>query len=310
MHKRLLITAKVLCVLAIWGTAARGFGKDPMDPMDQSIRTAVAEFKGVVSLYAKNIDTGETYGIRENDRVRAASTIKVAIMVTVYDEVYKGHAKWTDMLTDPATGVRSPIRDLMIQMIVVSDNNAANLLLDRFPTDKVNQTMERLGLVHTRSLRKILGDDADVRPVAGVSQAGRLKVNEGFGIGVSTPFEMVTLLERLERGQVVTPAASKEMISIMKRQQLKDGIGRRTGNLMVASKSGSLDHLRSDVGIVFTPGGRVAIAATCEDIPVVDYSPENPGDVMISRLTGILLNGLQRNSVRRQQQAAFSSSDK
>jgi hypothetical protein len=105
---------------------------------------------------------------------------------------------------------------------------------------------------------------------------------------------MAMLLEKMEKGEVVSSAASRQMIAILKRQQYKDGIGRHTGNLAVANKTGSLDHLRSDVGIVYSPAGRIAMAITVEDIPAIDYSDDNPGTLLISRLTGVLLEGLAR----------------
>ena len=103
---------------------------------------------------------------------------------------------------------------------------------------------------------------------------------------------MVELLEKLERGQVVSPAASHEMIEILKRQQYKDGIGRHLEP--VASKSGALDHLRSDVGIVYTPGGRIAMAITVDDLPEVDYSADNKGNLLISDLARLLAAGLKQ----------------
>ncbi len=62
----------------------------------------------------------------------------------------------------------------------------------------------------------------------------------------------------------------------------------------VASKSGSLDALRSDVGLVFSPKGRLAIAITVDGMPKVDYSPDNPGNILIADITGHLLGGLTR----------------
>jgi len=277
---------------------------------DQKIRRSVANFHGVTSLFAKNIDSGASFGIGGNERVCTASTIKLAIMATVFDAVEHGHAKWNDKLTlrdsDKAagTGVLSefsdgmqfPIRDLVHLMIVVSDNTATNLLLDRFTSDAVNTEMDKLGLKDTRCLRKIL---IDGKAPSGVSQAGRLPENQRFGLGVSTPREMVSLMEKMEQGELVSPAASREMIAILKRQQDKNGIGRKTGDLPVANKSGSLDHLRSDVGIVYTTGGRVAIAITVDDLPDVNYSPDNAGNIFISQLTGWLLDGLTKHENQR-----------
>lgn len=274
--------------------------------LDRRIHSAIDNFSGKVSLYAKNLDTGESYGLRPDDRVRTASTIKVAIMAAVFQAVADNRARWTDLLpvTDQgrvsgsgvvrelSTGVRLPIRDLVNLMIVVSDNTATNLLLERFTANAVNAEMDKLGLKQTRSLRMIRGDADDLKPPRGFSEAGHLPENEPFGIGVTTPHEMVMLLEKIEKGEVVSPAASRQMIAILKRQQYKDGIGRHTGNLPVANKTGSLDHLRSDVGIVYSAGGRIAIAITVDDMPAIDYSDDNPGTLLISRLTGILLQGL------------------
>ena len=73
---------------------------------------------------------------------------------------------------------------------------------------------------------------------------------------------MVTILERLERGELVSADASREMIVILKRCGTHRGYTRRLGDLPVANKTGALDALRSDVGIVYSKGGRIAMAIT------------------------------------------------
>ncbi len=285
--------------------------QSPPAAWQRRLRDSVALFPGAVSLFAKNLDTGAAFGIRENERVRTASTIKVAIMVGVFAAVAEGRARWEEefvlgesdkvggsgVVRELSGGVRLPLRDLVHLMIVVSDNTATNLLLDRISGDAVNREMDKLGLEQTRVLRKILGGGKDVKPVpSGWTEAGRRPENQGFGIGVSTPREMVLLFEKIERGEAVSAEASREMIEILKRQQYRDGIGRRLGSLPVASKSGALDRLRSDAGIVYAPGGRLAIAVTCDELPEVDYSPDNIGNRFISKLTGLLLEGLAAKS--------------
>jgi hypothetical protein len=105
---------------------------------------------------------------------------------------------------------------------------------------------------------------------------------------------MVRLLEMLEQGQVVDAAASADILAILKRQQFKDGIGRRAEGFEVASKSGALDALRSDVGIAYTKGGRIAMAITVDGMPKTDYSPDNAGNVLIWELSSALVEGLAR----------------
>ena len=67
----------------------------------------------------------------------------------------------------------------------------------------------------------------------------------------------------------------------------------------VASKSGSLDALRSDVGIAYSAGGPVAIAITVDDMPRVDYSPDNEGNRLISDLARLIVADLGRPSLHR-----------
>lgn len=272
----------------------------PTQALDRRVRAKVDPFPGTVNLYARNLDTGESYGIRAEDRVRTASTIKLPILVAAFAAVESGEAQWNDRLdlTPPervggsgvvrelSDGLKLPLRDLARLMIVVSDNTATNMILQRFGGNFVNTVMDQLELPQTRALRKILGENGP----QGISDAGRNPENERFGIGVTTPREMVDLLERLHRGEAVSPAASKEMIAILKRQQYKDGIGRHTP-YPVASKSGALDALRSDAGIVFTPKGAVAIAMTVDGMKM-DYSPDNAGNKLISEVSNILVEEL------------------
>ena len=274
--------------------------------MDRRIRSAVARFPGTVGLFAKNLTTGETYSIAADERVRTASTIKLPVMVEVFTQVAAGKARWDEtielkqddevsgsgVLTEFSPGMRFAIRDLVHLMIVVSDNTATNLLLDRVTTDAVNARMDALGFPQTRVLRKVLGDGATLRPPSGISAAGRIEENKQFGLGVSTPREMVLLLEKIDRGEVAGPEDSREMIEILKRQQYKDGIGRRLGETPVASKSGALDRLRSDVGIVYAPKGKLAIAITCDGLSETDYSPDNAANIFIANLTRMLMEGL------------------
>jgi hypothetical protein len=81
------------------------------------------------------------------------------------------------------------------------------------------------------------------------------------------------------------------MLEILERQQFKEGLGRRRAD-ETASKSGSLDALRSDVALIRSNGGRIAIAATVDDMPRVDYSPDNVGNILLADLADIAVEGL------------------
>lgn len=266
--------------------------------LDSRVRAEVANFKGKVWLTAKNLDTGATYDLNGDERVRTASTIKAPIMVEAFARVAEGKVKWSDellltkekkvggagILFEFGDGLKLTLRDAVNLMIVVSDNTATNLILDVLTAEAVNARMDALGLKKTRALRKVFG--------SGVSRAGEDPALKPFGLGVTTPREMVTLLEKLERGEIVSPAASKEMIELLKRQQDHRGIGRTLTGVEMASKAGALDALRSDVGIIYTKRGRIAMAITCDEMPAVIWTVDNPGYLTMSRLSLLLIEGL------------------
>jgi beta-lactamase class A len=281
-------------------------------PMAGEIRRVSARIGADVYLFAKNLDTGAEFGWRADERVRTASTIKLPVLCALHEKVARGEVKWDEMLVvreadkvsgsgvlhEFSGGVRLPVRDVSNLMIVVSDNTATNLILDRISADAVNEYMDRLGLMQTRSMRKVRGDGTDLKAASGWSKAGRMEENRRFGLGSSTPREMVQLMEMLAAGKVVSAAASREILATLERQQYKDGIGRRLGEFRVASKSGALDALRSDVGLVRTPKGRIAMAITVDGMKDVDYSEDNAGLLAIAALARQIVAGPDSPVVR------------
>ena len=268
--------------------------------LDQRVRAEVSQFKGKVSLFAKNLDTGAVYELGGDERVATASTIKIAIMVEAFARVAEGKVKWTDelvltkekkmggsgILAEFGDGLHLSFRDAVTLMMIMSDNTATNLVIDVLTADAVNTRMESLGLRETRLMRRVFG--------GGESAEGRKEENKRFGLGRTTPREMVTLLEKLERGEVVSPAASKEMLDLMKREQGTNGIWREQWRVPRATKSGALDALRSNIGIIYHPRGRIALAITCDEMPEVNWTVDNPALLLLSRLSEILVDGLGR----------------
>jgi len=270
----------------------------PAAELDARVRAEVAAFKGKVYLYAKNLDTGAVYSLAGDERVRTASTIKLAVMVEAFARVAEGKAKWDDevvltksvryggsgVLNDLADGLRLRLRDAVVLMITVSDNTATNLAVEYLTADAVNERMASLGFRDTRLMRKVGG--------GGESREGKLEENKRFGLGRSSPREMVLLLEKLERGEVAGADASKGMIELLKKEKYSDGLFRWNWRMPVANKTGALDRLRSDVGVIYTPRGRIAVAVTCDDMPETDWTDDNPALLLMSRLSRLLADGL------------------
>ena len=266
--------------------------------LDDQVKPIVASFKGKVSIFAKNLDTGETYGLNPDERVRTASTIKIAVMIEAFARVAEGKAKWTDeviltkekkvsgsgILNELSDGLKLTLRDAVNLMMMISDNTATNLVLDVLTTDAVNARMESLGFKQIKIMRKVGS--------GGESVAGKDPENKKYGLGMATPREMVLVMEKLEHGEVISAAASKEMIELMKKEQGRNAIGRSLWNVPMASKYGALDRLRSAIGILYTKNGKIAMAISCDDMPEIMWSVDNPAYLLMSRLSEVLAEGL------------------
>jgi beta-lactamase class A len=147
----MIVGMRLPCLLFALAWPAQG------QPLVEALRARIGDFPGMVSLYAKNLDSGQTVGIRPTDPVRTASTIKLAIMAAVFDAVERGQAKWSEPLTvtvaekvsgtgvigpEISDGVQLPLRDVVHLMIVLSDNTATNMVLERFTADAVNAHLD------------------------------------------------------------------------------------------------------------------------------------------------------------------------
>jgi beta-lactamase class A len=268
--------------------------------LDEQVKNLITPFKGKVSLFAKNLDTGETYALNADERVRTASTIKIAVMIEAFARVSEGKAKWTDevvltkekkvsgsgVLSELSDNLHLSLRDAVSLMMILSDNTATNLVLDVLTTDAVNARMESLGFKQIKINRRVGS--------GGESAAGKDPENKKYGLGFATPREMVLVMEKLERGEIISQAGSKEMIDLMKREQARYAIGRSLWDLPMASKYGALDRLRSAVGIIYSKKGKIAMAISCDDMPEIMWSVDNPAYLLMSQLSDVLVNGLAK----------------
>ena len=119
--------------------------------------------------------------------------------------------------------------------MAVSDNAATNVLIDRVGMQNVTQLMVAQGLAHTQLRRKMMD----------LKAAGEGREN------ISTPREMMTLLERLYRGQVIGAPLLEDfwtMLATHKASWLPRGL---PAELRIANKPGELEGVRADSGVVF-----------------------------------------------------------
>lgn len=253
----------------------------PEAGLDGRVKTLAAGFAGEMGVFAKNLDTGQTLALNADTRFPTASVIKLAVLVEALQQIADGGLRAGDRVVlreaekvgigDSGTlnelhdGAELTIQDLLHLMIVVSDNTATNLLLDRIGTKAANRRMAHYGLEQTRIFRPTFRDGRpDCCP----------ELEREFGLGMSTPREMATLMELIATGRAVSAEASRQMFDILRRQQDTSMIPRRLppgAGLVVANKtgtdaekvpdaSGDRGHIHNDVAIVKTPKATWVIA--------------------------------------------------
>jgi beta-lactamase class A len=223
-------------------------------------------FDGVIGVAILDLMDGRML-LRNADRVfPAASSIKIAILLELYRQDQearaggKGKARLDELYTfDPkdlvedsqimaglTAGVtRVTNRDLAQFMVAVSDNAAANVLIDRVGMQNVNATLQSLGLTKTMLHRKMMD----------IAAARRGDEN------VSTPQEMVRLLEMIYKGKALNKDLTDELIKQLKTLKKDSYLSYELpADVELADKAGTLEAVRTDSGIVFAKNRPFAIS--------------------------------------------------
>jgi beta-lactamase class A len=283
----------------------------PLEGADvpQRIQQLAKQFSGELGVFAKHLGTGETIAWNADKRFPAASVIKVAIMAEAFDQIareilapdavarVRGDAKvgGSGILRELHDDAEVTVRDLIRLMIVLSDNTATNLLLERVGVVAVNTRMDALGLKQTRIFRPTFASKAVTEPA----------LEPEFGLGMSTPREMANLLELIARERLVSAAASKEMLQILVRQQddkmirrhlpfdrMTIVVGNKTGTdaEKLPDAGGQRGHVRSDAGIVRARDVTYVIAIFARRVKDVSWTPDNAALVAGARVSRIVFD--------------------
>ena len=202
-------------------------------------------FDGVLAVAIKDLTDGRVYALHADEIMPTASMIKIAVLAELYrqrrlDEPYVVDAKdvvaGSDIMEGLTPGVtRLTFRDLATMMMAVSDNSATNVLIERVGMDRVNQELDALGIKATRLRRKMMDLDA--------AKAGRENV--------ATPRETVALLEAIFRGKVVAGAEADSLLRMLGTHKDSDIARGLPEDVRIATKTGSLEGVRTEGGIVF-----------------------------------------------------------
>ncbi len=211
------------------------------------------DLDGVLGVAILDLTGGQNFMLRADDVFPQASSIKIAVLAELYRQAQdpgNGTARLSDLYTVQSSDLvpdsdimggltpgvtRITNRDLATMMVAVSDNSAANVLIDRVGMKNVNDLMASLGLTHTLLRRKMM----DIK----AASEGRENI--------STPREMMNLLQEIYHGKVLNKELTDDFLKMLSTHKESFLPRLLPDTVRIANKPGELEGVRNDSGIVF-----------------------------------------------------------
>lgn len=279
IHLRLM-TGAILSVLSLTSVMAQ----DDLlkTKFVASLNALAAAPDAVVGVAIKDLRSGEEFIINGDEVFPQASAIKIHILAELYRQAEQGRFRLTDVVPVPASArvagsgvlnelgtssVAMSIRDYAVLMIVLSDNTATNLLIERVGMENVNRFLQSSGATRTK-LQRVMMD---------------LKAATEGRENIGTPRDVMIVLEKMYRGELVSKNASADMLSILRKPKdgpLRSGL---PGSVDLADKAGDVDGVKCNVGIVFLQDAPYIV---CVMTKLLQNEEDGPKTITeISRLT-------------------------
>ncbi len=227
-----------------------------MTRLGEEVEKSLAGTTGTYSAIIKNFKTGEEYRRNGDRKYLSASLYKLWVMAAVFKEIERGGLDPDKKLSASISSLNSffgiptseaeltsgsvnlTVKSATRQMIAISHNYAAMMLVKEIGIEKVRTMTEELGLSNT----SVGGDEAE-----------------------TTPEDVANFLEKLHEGKIVSASASAEMVGLLLEQEKKEVIPKYLpGNTKLAHKTGELEWVKHDAGIVFSPQGDYLIVLMSE----------------------------------------------
>jgi beta-lactamase class A len=231
------------------------------EQFEARMRQVAQRLDGVAGYAIQDLATSESFYLNADLVFPTASSIKLAVLLELMRQAQEGKLvldeKHTIRRKETTVGDDEPIlamlgdgtvsmtlRDIATFMVVLSDNSATNILIDRLGLDNINSEIARLGLRETHLRRKMIDIEA---------------ARQG-GENVSTPREMMTLVEKVHAGNVLDPAHTKDYFSLLALP--KDSLFHKAlpSTVTIEDKPGALDAVRCDTGVIEVKGHPFAIS--------------------------------------------------
>ncbi|MCS6830492.1 MAG: serine hydrolase [Armatimonadota bacterium] len=231
---------------------------DLLHELSEKVHSVPAE----VGLAVRGVDIDVQLDINSTQTFRSASIIKVPLLAALFWLNEQGALDWHEMmplhnsvrtpgsgiLRELHTGLELTLRDLAVLMIVLSDNTATNMLIDRVGVERVQQFLKLLGFCHTTLQRKMYDFAA--------AEQGRENLCCASEIADLLKWMAQGAIRATDGAMLVSDAGCEQMLEIMREQFYRDQIpALLPDEAKVANKTGEISGHHHDSAVIWTPAG-------------------------------------------------------
>jgi beta-lactamase class A len=247
-------------------------------PLQAFLSRSAAEFPGQAGIWVKHLKTGETAGVRDAEMFNSASVIKIPVMVLAFQMADRGELKLDERITVRRTdhrggsgifryhdeGLQPTVRDVLLQMIITSDNTATDLAIAKVGgVARVNAWLKEAGYAGGLKLTQTTGElfaKYGALPNAEARNA-RSNGDPTYWLGEISPRGIGLMLEAIEQKTIASPAACTDMLRMLGAQQSGQRRLNHYLSVPVAHKTGDLPPvLANDVGIISARSGPIVVS--------------------------------------------------
>jgi beta-lactamase class A len=275
----------------------------PATPLHDLLTRSASEFPGRAGIWVRHLKTGETAGVRDGEIFNSASVIKIPVMVLAFQLADRGELKLDERITIRKEdtrggsgifryhdeGLQPTFRDVLMQMIITSDNTATDLAIAKVGgVARVNAWLKQAGYADGQKLTQTTGelfakynalkpaDDPPSRPEAAAARSRRsssaaeraeadrnakTNADRSYWLGEITPRSVGLMLEAIEKKTIASEAACTDMLRMLRAQQAGQRRLNHYLSVPVAHKTGDFPPvLANDVGIIYARSGPIVVS--------------------------------------------------
>lgn len=232
--------------------------------LETNIINYLNNYNGNFAISIKNFNTNEHININENQIFPSASTIKLLILAELLRQESLNEISLNKLvrikeyplvlgdgiLKELSSDISLSILDIATLMIILSDNYATNILIDILGFDNINNMACTLNLKNTKLQRKMMDQEASKNGLE----------------NLTTSSDMLNILDLIYNKDFINTEMSDLALNIMLKQQVGGINVSLNENIKVAHKTGDLDNLEHDVGIVFLENNNYALSILTNEL--------------------------------------------